>query len=86
METVFRLKATELNLDFLNAIKSLFKKEEEIEVLISSKLGFSVLKTETQVECNARIEKAFNNLKRKRNIVSFTGEEFNALTQKLLKK
>ncbi len=86
METVFRLKATDLNLDFLNAIKSLFKNDEEIEMQISSQSGFGVLKAETQTECNARIEKSFNNVKKKRNIVSLTGDEFVVLTQKLLKK
>ena len=86
METTFRLKTTDLNLDFLNAIKSLFKKEENIEVQISSKSVFSVLKAEIQEECNSRIEKSFNNVKKKRNVVTFTGEEFEALTKKLLKK
>ena len=86
METIFRLKATDLNMDFLNAIKSLFKNNEEIEVQISSQSVIGVLKDETQIECNSRIEKSFNNIKKKRNIVSFTGDEFVALTQKLLKK
>ncbi|OFX37977.1 MAG: hypothetical protein COZ21_01155 [Bacteroidetes bacterium CG_4_10_14_3_um_filter_31_20] len=86
METVLRLKTSDLNLDFLKAVKSLFKKDEEIEMQISSKSGFSVLKAETQEECNSRIEKSFNNIKKNRNTVSFTGEEFMALTQKLLKK
>ena len=85
METIFRLKSTDLNLDFLNAIKSLFRNDEEIEVQISSPSGFSVLKTETQTECNKRIEKSFNNIKKKQNIVSFTGEEFMDLTQKIRK-
>ena len=86
METIFRLKAADLNLNFVNAIKSLFKNDEEIELQISSQTGFSVLKAETQAECNARIEKSFNNLKKKRNIVSFSGDDFVFLTQKLLKK
>lgn len=86
METVFRIKATDLNLNFLNALKSLFKKDEEIELQISSRRSFGVLKAETQTECNTRIEKSFNNLKMKKNIVTFTGKEFETFTQMLIKK
>ncbi len=86
METIFRLKATDLNLDFLKAIKSLFKNDNEIEVQITSHSDFGIYKSETQTECNERIEQSYANLKKKRNIVSFTGEEFEALTKKLIKK
>ena len=67
------------------AVKSLFKKDEELEVQISSRSLPGILKQETQDECNARIEKSFTNLKKKRNRIVFTGEEFQALTQKLIK-
>ena len=34
METVFRLKVSELNADFLKTIQSLFKDEKEVEIVI----------------------------------------------------
>jgi len=86
MDTIFRIKSSDLNLDFLNAIKSLFKNDEEIQLQISSQSDFSVIKHETQAEANLRIEKSFNNLKKKRNIVSLTGDEFLLLSQKFMNK
>jgi hypothetical protein len=35
METIFRIKSTELTTDFLNRIKALFKNEKELEIVIS---------------------------------------------------
>ena len=34
METIFRIKVSELNADFLKTIRSLFKDEKEIEIVI----------------------------------------------------
>ncbi len=34
METVFRIKVSELNADFLKTIKKLFKNDKELEILI----------------------------------------------------
>ena len=34
METVFRIKVSELNADFLKTIKKLFKNDKEVEILI----------------------------------------------------
>ncbi len=82
METVFILKASDLNLSFLNAIKSLFKKNQEIKVQITSNRIPSVLQDESKNDANSRIEKSYKNLKGNRNTVNFTGKEFEALMQK----
>lgn len=34
METIFRLKVSEINADFLKTIRSLFKDEKELEIVI----------------------------------------------------
>ena len=34
METVFRIKVSELNDSFLKTIKSLFKKDKEVEIIV----------------------------------------------------
>lgn len=45
METVLRIKVSDLDVDFIKAIKSLFKKEREIEITVSSITDFGLHKT-----------------------------------------
>ena len=85
METVFRIKATDLNLNFLNALKSLFKKDEEIEITVSSATDFGLNKTETKEEYIARIKRAIKSVE-KGNVVSFTEEKFDRLNENLTGK
>jgi len=35
METVLKIKVSDLDIDFIKVIKSLFKKEREIEITVS---------------------------------------------------
>ncbi len=85
METILRLKVSELDLNILNSIKSLFKKNEEIEIKVSSK-PLRVLKKETQEECNARIDKAIEYVENGGELIHFTGEQFLEYAKKLEKK
>jgi antitoxin YefM len=87
METVFRLKAKELDSKFLNAIKSLFKKEEEIEITVSSAMDED--ETEYLMKNPAmrnKLLKAIEDVKQNKNLISFSGEEFEEYGKKLLKK
>ena len=83
METVLRIKVSDLDVDFIKVIKSLFKKDREIEITVSSATDFSLNKTETKEEYIARIKKAIKNVE-KGNVVSFTEEEFDKLNKQLV--
>ena len=87
METVFKLKAKELDNNFLNAIKSLFKKDEDIQITISS----NPCEDETEYlmknpVMRSKLLEAIEEIKQNKNLVSFTGEEFEEYSKKLLKK
>lgn len=84
METVFRLKASELNDNFLKTIKKLFKKSAEFEIIIHPISSKNSHITETKAEMRTRIEKAIDDIENNRNLVRFTGEEFEAYCNKLL--
>ncbi len=83
METILRIKVSDLDVDFIKAIKSLFKKEREIEITVSSATDFNLNKTETKAEYIARIKKAIKNVE-KGNVIAFTDKEFNKLNKQLL--
>ncbi|NTW34401.1 MAG: hypothetical protein HGB12_17565 [Bacteroidetes bacterium] len=83
METVLKIKVSDLDVDFIKAIKSLFKKEREIEITVSSATDFGLNKTETKEEYIARIKKAIKNVG-KGNVVAFTEEEFDKLNKNLI--
>ena len=83
METVFRLKASELNTNWLKFIKLLFGKEREIEISVFSSAASCLNESETKEEFFTRLEKAKENVE-KGKVVRFTPDEFEKLSQKLL--
>ena len=62
METILKIKVSDLDVDFIKAIKTLFKKDREIEITVSSATDFGLNKTETKEEYIGRIIKAAENL------------------------
>ena len=85
METIIRIKPSELTLDFLNNIKALFKDEEALEIAISPVSDFGLTKKESRKVYINRLNKAIENLKAKKNTVTFSEEEFDTLSNDLIK-
>lgn len=83
METVFRLKTSELNTNWLKFIKLLFGKEREIEVSVFSSAVSRLNESETKKEYFTRLEKAKENVE-KGKVVRFTPDEFEMFSKKLL--
>ncbi|MCD4792054.1 MAG: hypothetical protein K8R54_02385 [Bacteroidales bacterium] len=86
MEAVFRVKVSEIDEAFLRVIKSLFRKDKEIEVTFSSSTDFDLYKPESNEEYSGRLDKAIENVENGVNLVSFTEKEFDELTNNLLNK
>ena len=84
METVFRLKESELNNRFLATIKSLFK-EKEIEISISDTVDETSFLLKDPKN-RAHLLEAIEEVKRNKNLVRFTGEEFEKYSKTLLNK
>jgi hypothetical protein len=85
METIIRIKPSELTLDFLNNIKALFKDEEALEIAISPVSDFGLSKREGRKVYVNRLNKAIENLKSNKETVSFSESEFDTLSNDLLK-
>jgi antitoxin YefM len=82
METVFKLKAAELDKGFITSVKNLFK-DREIEISIK------LIQDETEFLFNNPVNKkhlldAIKEVKKNKNLIRFTGKEFEELQEKLL--
>jgi len=82
METIFKLKAGELDSKLMETIKNLFK-DSVIEISIKS------VQDETEYLLNSPSNKkhlldAIKDVKKNKNLIRFTGKEFEELSAKLL--
>jgi len=79
METIYKIKANELDINFIESIKALF---EDNEILISI-VPVNKSKKLT-VQYSKKILDAVKNIN-SGNVVDLTGDEFETLTKKLMK-
>lgn len=80
METIFKLKATELDRSFIESVKSLFK-DREIEISIKP------TQDETDYLLNTpnnrkQLLDAIKEIKKNKNLVHFSGQEFDEISEK----
>ena len=80
METVFRVNLAELNVGFLEIIKSLFGQEREVEIAVSA--AKRSLKKEDSKAYFLRLKKAKESAE-KGNLISFTPKELEEFAKKL---
>ena len=85
METIFTLRKDELDDEFLESIKRLFKNARELQITVSSATDFDLTKPESLSEYITRLEKAAQNLETGHNRIVMTDEQFDDLTLNLLK-
>ena len=76
MQALIRIKASELDLAFVEKIKTLFH-DEILEIGIDTERPAGISSDIT------RLNQAIEHVERGQNLVSFTGDEFEQLAQKL---
>jgi hypothetical protein len=79
MESTFILNASELNNDFLESLKKLFAHTRQLQVTVTASEDFGLLKKEAPSEYLARLEKNLADVKAKKNTVTYTESELDAL-------
>ena len=82
METAFRIRTSELNAEFLKAVKSLFGGDRELEISIHAKEVDVNKAEESKAQYISRLEKSAKEVKQGK-VVCFSAEEFQALSDKL---
>lgn len=84
METTFRFKASDLNEQFIIALKTLFKDQEiEISVREFTDVTEQLL---NQPENEAFLTTAIEELNSKKNLVKVNGDDYDSLIGELTKK
>ncbi|HYV93141.1 MAG TPA: hypothetical protein VE978_15305 [Chitinophagales bacterium] len=88
METIIKLKPAEFNIDFMKYLKKYVDSSDATEIVIELKRNgkTSVLEKETRTQMKRRIERAIENTESGKNLIAFTGEEFELLAKKLSNK
>lgn len=83
IEATFTIPAADFNDEIIEKIKAyLYKQQGEVTISFRSKQSVS-MKKETREEYIERLARAKENVGHKRNLVSFTQEEFETFVQKL---
>jgi hypothetical protein len=80
MKTIYKLRASELDLDFLESLKKLFHDQEILLSIVPVRQL-----TSDKKKYSKKILESIKNIE-KGNVKSFTGEEFEKLTLELLNK
>lgn len=83
METIFKLKATELDRDFIASVKNLFK-DREIEISIKPTQDETDYLLHTPANRKQLLD-AIKEVKKNKNLVRFTNNEFEEISEKLLR-
>lgn len=83
METVIRIKPSELTPDFIDKVKILFKNDKAIEISISSVSDFGLTKKEGHKGYEDRVNRAIKNLEENKDTISFSEDEFESLINDL---
>ena len=82
METVFRLKAKDLDKNFIESVKNLFK-DREIEISIrptQDETEYLLVNPENRLNLLDSIKE----VKKNKNLIRFTGKEFEELADQML--
>ena len=74
MEATYSLKSSELNIDFINAIRKIFK-NNEVEITIS---------TTNNKKGEIEFLKAVSDVRLRKNIISFSVEDFKKTSKKII--
>ncbi|TAL62061.1 MAG: hypothetical protein EPN85_03430 [Bacteroidetes bacterium] len=87
MQTVLRIKPSELNSHFLQALKSLFKDAAGLEIIVNTATtADTIFSSESRSAYWKRINKAIKDVEDGKNVISFTAEEFEKYSDKLASK
>lgn len=79
METTFVISPNELNMDFLNSLKKLFKHQNQLQISISVSENFNLLQTETASQHLARLEKCLEEVNAGKNTIAFNETELDQI-------
>jgi hypothetical protein len=72
METTFVINQDELNEDFLESLKKLFKYRKQLQITVTAPEDFNLLHSETPAAYITRLEKRVADINEGKNTITFT--------------
>ncbi len=79
METTFVINKSELNNQFLSALKKLFKNQSQLQITVSVPEDFNLLSSESPKNYLARLERAIYDLDNNKNTIEFSEDDFKSM-------
>ena len=79
METTFVINSNELNENFLASLKKMFKNEKQLQIAVSVPEDFDLMQKESPKQYLQRLEKCLKESKVKKNTISFSESEIDAI-------
>lgn len=86
MESTFVLRRDELNADFIEIIKNLFKNQQELQITVTAPEDFGLNKSESKEAYWERLKKAAANVESRTQVVEITEGELDELAGRMLQK
>jgi len=84
MESTFVLQPSELDNDFLESLKKLFRHTRQLQITVSASEDFGLLQNESPTECLKRLEQNLADLKQHKNVIALSEAELDGfILQKL---
>lgn len=85
METIIKIRPSELTVNLLEKLQYLLKGNDnyEITIQVAEKPSRSSLRLETKDEYKERLDKAISNVEKGESVVAFSLEEFSKLSSSL---
>lgn len=86
MESTFVLRRDELNADFIEIIKRLFKNQQELQITITAPEDFGLNNSESEEAYWERLKKAASNVESRTQVVEISEGELDELADRMLQK
>jgi len=85
METIIKVRPSELNVSFLEKLQQFLKGNDnyEITIQVAERPSAAFLRSETQEQYKARLDKSIYNIERGEDLVTFSFDEFVKLSKSL---
>lgn len=84
METTFVINQSELNSDFLDSLRKLFKHKNQLQITVTAAEDFNLLSPEKPSEYLKRLENCLADVEKGKNTITFTEEQLDDMILKAL--
>jgi hypothetical protein len=86
MESTFVIRRDELNIEFIEIIKTLFKNQQELQITVTASQDFGLNEPEDKEAYWTRLKKAASNVESRTQVVEVSENDLDEMAKRLLQK